>query len=144
MRPLAVLALLSVVTLYGCAKKPVLLVDSAFVRLSAAPRGPAAGYFTVHGGPTTDRLMEVSSPMVIRIEMHDSMIKGGMSTMKPIDGGVEIPAGGTVEFKPGGRHLMMFYINPGMLPPRTLQMNFSFASGERIMVDAKILRAGDQ
>ena len=92
--------------------------------------------------------MKVSSPMVIRTEMHESMasggMAGGMTSMKPIVGGVEVPAGRTVEFKPGGRHLMLNYVNLGIVPPRTLQLNFSFASGERIMVDAKVLRAGDK
>jgi periplasmic copper chaperone A len=144
MRLLAALAVMSAFVLGGCDRAPVLAVDGAWVRLSATPRGPAAAYFTVHGGPTADRLMEVSSPVVIRIEMHESMKNGSMMSMKPIAGGIEIPAGGTVDFKPGGRHLMLYYVNPGILPPRTLQLTFSFASGERIVVDATVARAGDR
>jgi len=129
----------------SCAREPKLSVDGAWVRLSAAPRGPAAAYFTVHGGPKADRLTEVSSPVVIRVEMHESMKgMGNMMSMKPITGGIEIPAGGKVEFAPGGKHLMLYYVNPGILPPRTLELNFSFASGERIVVDATVARAGDK
>ncbi len=138
------LALMTALTLTSCAPDPVLRVNGAYVRLAATPKNPAAGYFTVIGGPKTDRLLDVSSPVVIRTEMHESMKSGAMMSMKPIEGGIEIPAGGVVEFKPGGKHVMMFNVNPGILPPRTLPMVFTFASGERIAVDAKVLRAGDE
>ena len=72
------------------------------------------------------------------------MTSGSMMSMKPIEGGIEIPAGGAVEFKPGGKHVMMFNVNPGIVPPRTLPMIFTFASGERITVDAEVKRAGDE
>lgn len=145
MRLLAAASILAALALgSSCAREPKLSVDGAWVRLSAAPRGPAAAYFTVHGGPKDDRLMEVSSPVVIRIEMHQSMTSGGMASMKAIDGGVAIPAGGKVDFQPNGRHLMLFYVNPGIVPPRTLELNFSFASGERLVVDATVARAGDK
>ena len=98
----------------------------------------------VVGGPNADQLMDVSSPVVIRTEMHESMSgSGGIVSMKPIEDGIDIPAGGAVEFKPGGKHVMMFNVNPGIVPPRTLQMIFTFKSGERITVDAEVKRAGD-
>jgi periplasmic copper chaperone A len=141
MRALAILAAL---TLAGCGPDPVLRVDGAWVRLAATPKAPAAAYFTVYGGPKADRLLDVSSPVVIRTELHESMMGGGMASMKPIEAGVEVPAKGTVVFKPGGKHAMMFNVNPGIVPPRSLPMIFVFASGERIQVDAKVLLAGDQ
>ena len=130
--------------LTSCAPDPVLRVVDARVRLAATPKNPAAGYFTVVGGPKADRLLDVSSPVVIRTELHESMKMGAMMSMKPIEGGIEIPAGGVVEFKPGGKHAMMFNVNPGIVPPRTLPMIFVFASGERITADAKVLLAGDE
>jgi periplasmic copper chaperone A len=144
MRAFVALAALSAVTLYGCAPDPVLNVRDAWVRLPATPGNPGAGYFYVSGGPKADRLMSVSSPVVIRTELHESMAQGAMMTMKPIEGGVEVPAGGFVEFKPGGKHVMMYNINPGILPPRTVQMVFTFASGERITADAQVKLAGDK
>lgn len=138
------LSLIAALALVSCAPDPVLRVDDAWVRLAATPKAPAAGYFTVYGGPKEDRLLDVSSPVVIRTELHESMTGGGMASMKPITAGVDIPAGGTVEFKPGGKHAMMFNVNPGIVPPRSLPMILVFASGERIMVDAKVVLAGDK
>ena len=138
------LAFLAALVLAGCGPDPVLRVDGAWVRLAATPKARAAAYFTVHGGSKADRLLDVSSPVVIRTELHESMVAGNMSSMKPIEGGIDVPAKGTVTFKPGGKHAMMFNVNPGIVPPRSLPMIFVFASGERIQVDAKVLLAGDQ
>ena len=143
MRRLLLTALLPLALLGGCNKKPVLAIDGAWVRLAATPKAPAAGYFTVHGGPTDDVLVAVSSSVVIRTEMHESMMKGTMSSMKPL-ASVTVPAGSTIDFKPGGKHLMLYYVNPGILPPRTLPLTFVFKSGERIIVDAVVARAGDK
>jgi periplasmic copper chaperone A len=145
MRALTIFAAFAALAMTGCAPDPELRVDDAYVRLAATPKNPAAGYFTVVGGPKTDRLLSVSSPVVIRAEMHESMAgQSGMMSMKPIEGGIEIPAGRAIEFKPGGRHVMLYNVNPGIVPPRTLQMIFTFASGERITVDAQVKRAGDE
>lgn len=128
----------------SCTRAPVLNVVDARVRLSATPKGPAAAYFTVKGGPAEDRLMSVSSPMVIRTELHETIRGGGaMMSMKPIMGGQVIPAGGAVSFAPGGKHAMLFNVNPVIQPPRTLQLTFTFASGSRILADAVVRRAGD-
>lgn len=130
--------------LAGCGEAPKLYIDNAWVRLAATPGTPAAGYFTMHGGPVEARLMDVSSPVVIRTELHETMTGGGgMASMKPIEGGVAVPANGKVVFGPGGKHLMLFSVNPGIVPPRKLPMILTFANGERIAVDAVVYRAGD-
>ncbi len=129
MRALGIFAAASVLALAGCAQPKELKVEDAVIRLSANSKAPAAGYFTLKGGPTSDRLLSVTSPIVIRIEMHESMTAGGMASMKPLDGGVEVPADATVKFEEGGRHIMLFNINPGVKTGDTVQLNFTFASG---------------
>lgn len=139
-----VIAALALAALGACAQKPdQLTVVDAWVRLGATPTNPAAGYFTIQGGPTADKLVLVFSPVVIRTEMHETTGEGGMASMKKIDT-VDVPAGATVEFKPGGKHLMLFNVNPGILPPRTLPLTLNFASGTKLEVQARVFRAGDK
>jgi periplasmic copper chaperone A len=142
--PALTLVLAFFLALAGCKREPVLAVDGVWVRLNAVERGPAAAYFTVHGGPKDDRLLQVTSTVVIEIELHESMNHGGMASMKPISGGIPVPKGSTIEFKPGGRHAMLYYVNPGIKPPRTLPLVFTFASGTQILVDAQVALAGDK
>ncbi len=150
MRALSIYAVVSIIAVSGCTKPKEMKIDRPVIRLSANPKAPAAGYFTLRAGPTADRLLSVTSPIVIRIEMHQSMTSGGpsagsggaMASMKSLDGGVEIPAGSTVKFNEGGRHLMLYNINPGVKTGDTVQLNFTFASGLILQTYAPVRAAG--
>ncbi|MDR6113522.1 MULTISPECIES: copper chaperone PCu(A)C [unclassified Sphingomonas] len=124
-------------TLTGCAQKPELYAEEGWVRLAAVPGRPAAAYFIVHGGPKAVDLISVSSDVAITSEMHE----GGMA-MKKVDR-VPIPAGGTVAFAPGGRHVMLYDMNPGVKPGRILSLLLSFSDGTRLRQGARVIGAGD-
>lgn len=136
------LTALSAVALAGCAKQPELNVTDAYIRFSPVAGNPSAAYFTVHGGDTDVRLIDVSTEVAIRTEMHESMNHGGMASMKPVTS-VPIPARSIVKFEPGGLHVMMWKINPGLTPPKTVTLTFAFSNGERIQADAPLIAAGD-
>ncbi len=75
----------------------------------AVPAGAsvAGGYLTVtNHGSSPDKLLSVSSDVSAKAELHEMAVKDGVMTMRPVEGGLEIPAGGKVELKPGGYHLM--------------------------------------
>jgi copper(I)-binding protein len=68
----------------------------------------AAGYLTVtNTGQTPDRLLGGSSPLADKIDVHDMSMTGGIMRMRPVEGGLVIPAGQTVKLEPGGFHLMI-------------------------------------
>lgn len=54
--------------------------------------------------------------------------------MERVDG-VAVPAGGTVRFAPGGYHLMLFGLKPGM---RSVPLTFGFASGGTVQAVASV------
>jgi periplasmic copper chaperone A len=121
--------------------KPV-FVDQAWVRLNANPQAPSAAYFTVHGGSVPVTLRAVTAEAATRIEMHESLMQDGQMTMARIDS-VAVPAGEKVEFRPGGRHVMLWGINDGVKAKGTMQFTFVFSNGDRILVDAPIRKAGE-
>jgi periplasmic copper chaperone A len=122
--------------LAGCQASPKEAIADAAVVLPAVAGRPGAAYFTLHGGPQPSHLISLSSPIVIRIELHESMMKGQVSVMKPLDMGVPVPAGGTVVFAPGGKHAMLFDINPKVKPGETIPLTFAYADGHTVAVDA--------
>lgn len=129
MRALGLVAMVSAVALTGCAKPEGLQVVDPIIRLAANPKAPAVLYFTLKGGPTDDRLLSISSPLVIRVAMHESTTENGMARMKELGGGVDVPANATITFQEGGKHAMLFDVNPGVSPNEKVQVNFTFASG---------------
>ncbi|PZO87755.1 MAG: hypothetical protein DI623_14080 [Sphingomonas sanxanigenens] len=120
----------------ACQKKPAeLYVDNAVVNLSPVRDNPSVAYFTVHGGDADTKLIQVSSPVAIKAEMHESTSQDGVMSMKPVRE-VDIPAKSEVKFAPGGKHVMFWKINPGITAGKTMTLIFTFADGNEIQVDA--------
>jgi len=126
--------------LSGCEQKP-LYVDQAVIHLSPNPETPSAGYFTIHAGAEPVTLRSVMADAIGRIEMHDNVMKNGMMTMVPMDS-VDVPAGGTVEFAPGGRHLMLWTVDPGAASTGKITLKLYFSNGETLLVDAAVEKTG--
>jgi copper(I)-binding protein len=84
-----------------------LTVKDAVIRAVPAGVANTAGYLTiVNAGARPDRLVSVSCDCARSVELHISHLMNGVAMMMP-SGPVEIPAGGSVSFSPGGRHLMV-------------------------------------
>lgn len=131
--------------LAGCEGKPKeVTADGGWVRLAAVKGRPAAAYFTIHGGPVDRTLISVSCDVAIRSEMHETMRAGSVADMKPL-GSVAVPARTDVAFRPGGRHVMLFDVNPGIRPggPHPPRLTLTFADGTRIELAASVVNAGD-
>ena len=62
---------------------------------------------------------------------------GGMMTMVEVDK-VEIPAGGTVEFKPGGYHIMFMELAGTFTAGQTIDLTLTFANAGPITVKAEV------
>lgn len=127
--------------LAACADPAPLYVDQAWIKLNANPEAPSSGYFMIHGGPEAVTLRGVRTEGALRIEMHDNVMKNGMMTMVPIDS-VEVPAETKVAFAPGGKHLMIYGVNPAVVKEGKLSLMFIFSNGDRLPVDAVIQKAG--
>lgn len=67
----------------------------------------AVGYLKiVNRGTQPDRLLSATGEIAGRTEVHEMAVDAkGVMTMRPVLG-IEIPAGGEVELKPGGVHIM--------------------------------------
>ena len=144
MKPFAILALaITALTLTACeenlGKGPQLNVVSGHIVMGATPDRPAVGYFTVTGGPRDVKLMAVTADLAQRVEMHESVKENGVVTMKPL-ASAAVPAKGKLEFKPGGKHLMIWGINGAAVRAGKLPMAFVFTNNnnERILFDLPI------
>ncbi|MFX4404747.1 copper chaperone PCu(A)C, partial [Acinetobacter baumannii] len=56
---------------------------------------------------------------------------------------VAVPAATEVAFKPGGRHAMLFNVNPSVLPGSNVQLLLTVADNTRLSVTAPVIAAGD-
>ncbi len=66
------------------------------------------GYLSLaNHGADVDRLVSVSSPAADGVSIHDMSVDNGVMTMREVQGGLAIPAGGEAKLAPGGLHLML-------------------------------------
>lgn len=76
----------------------------------ATPGGATtgAGYLTItNTGPEPDRLLAGSVEVASGFELHKTSVAEGVASMRPLEGGLEIRSGESVELKPGGTHIML-------------------------------------
>lgn len=138
----AAATLIAAAALTGCAPEKQLSISDAWVRLAAVEGRPAAGYFTIQGGPQDATLVSVRTDLAVRTELHETrQVEGGMA-MESLDQ-VPVPALQQVRFAPGGKHAMLFGVNPSVQPGTSLTFTFTFADATRIQQKARVIAAGD-
>lgn len=111
----------------------------------ATPKGAssAAGYLTVtNGGATPDRLTCVSSEAAAQCQIHTMSMEGGVMKMRPVEGGLEIPAGGTVTLKPGGVHVMLVNLKHQLEPGKMVELTLKFEKAGTLGVELPIAAIG--
>lgn len=84
-----------------------LSIETPWMRATPGGAKVAGGYVRVtNTGTQADRLTGASIPLAARGAIHTMSVEGGVMKMAPVDGGLAIKPGETVELKPGGLHLM--------------------------------------
>ncbi|MDO8360033.1 MAG: copper chaperone PCu(A)C [Devosia sp.] len=103
-------------------------VTGAFTR--ATPKGATAAgsYFTVvNAGAAADTLLGATSEAAADIGVHQMKMNGDMMEMSPVEDGLEIPAGGSVQLAPGGYHLMLTGMDQPFAEGACVEMTLHFA-----------------
>lgn len=91
-----------------------LKVESPWIREAPGNAMALAGYAVLsNSGSKPLSVVSVQSAAFTKVEPHESFTENGMARMRAIDK-LEIPAGGRVEFAPGGKHFMMINPRPGI------------------------------
>jgi copper(I)-binding protein len=104
----------------------------------AAAGGVGGGYLVLtNHSKKADALVKVESPAAREVQVHQTSMAGGMVSMAPALR-VSIPAGGSVNFAPGGYHLMFMGLKKALNPGDTLPATFTFASGAKLKAAFKV------
>jgi copper(I)-binding protein len=144
MRPILALAL-APAALAACNSEPApptVIVEHVVVNLPAVPGRPGAAYFRLRSNTDPAKLLNVTSPLVQRVELHESMAKDGMSRMAPVEA-TSFPGTGVLSFKPGGKHAMLYGIDPSVKAGGKIPITFTFDPAPAVTVEAKVEAAGD-
>ena len=108
------------------------------------PQAPtAAGYLTItNTGTEADMLVAATSPAAEKGELHIMEVKDGVMSMHPVDGGIAIPAGGTVTLAPSGMHIMFITLKDGLKEGGHLPITLIFAKAGKVDTFLHVLAVG--
>jgi copper(I)-binding protein len=111
----------------------------------ATPKGStvAGAYMTItNKGSAPDRLVSGSSALADRFEVHSMVMDGGVAKMRPVDGGLEIKPGETVELKPGGLHVMLTGLKQPLDKGQKVKATLEFAKAGKVEVEYTVEALG--
>ncbi|NVO07619.1 MAG: copper chaperone PCu(A)C [Rhodoferax sp.] len=114
-------------------------VKNAWVRATVQGQ-KATGAFMALNAPSTTRLVAVSTPVAAVAEVHEMRMEGDIMKMAAIQGGLELPAGKTVELKPGGYHLMLMDLKLPLKKDSSIPLTLVFkdAKGVESRLELKV------
>jgi periplasmic copper chaperone A len=119
----------SLLSLAATASLAQVKVEQAWARPTVAGQQGGGGFLSITS-PVADRLVGGSTTLAERFELHSMSMKGDVMEMRQVES-IELPAGKTVDLKPGGLHVMFI----GLKQP--------LASGSKVPVILKFEKAGE-
>lgn len=110
-------------------------VREAWAR-ATPPGAPAGGAFFIveNTGAEGDVLTAVAAPTTAGFaELHTHAMDGGVMRMRKVEG-IDVPAHGAVELKPGGLHVMLIGLKAPLAEGATFPLTLTFAKAGAVEV----------
>jgi hypothetical protein len=112
------------------AKVGSIKIENAYTRSTVPGQQVAGGFMKIENKGGVDQLISASSPVAGEVQLHEMAMEGNVMKMRQVKD-IAVPAGGAVELKPGGLHLMFMNIKAPL------------TAGESVPVKLKFAKAGD-
>lgn len=136
---LAVLAALTVPAHAEPVKTGTMEIDAAFARASPKVARAGAGFMTLRNtGAEADRLVAASSEVSAVTELHTHINDNGIMRMRQVEA-IDIPAGETVELKPGGLHVMFMNLHAPLQEGTKFPVTLRFERAGEVTVTIPVM-----
>ncbi|MCL3880953.1 copper chaperone PCu(A)C [Marivita sp. GX14005] len=115
-------------------------VSDAYAR-SASPMAKTGAAFMIlrNTGAEDDRLVDVSSDIAAKVELHTHEENAeGVMRMIHVEEGFDLPAGGETVLQRGGKHVMMMGLNEPLDEGKTVSITLTFEKAGDMVVDVPV------
>ncbi|WP_409993766.1 copper chaperone PCu(A)C [Roseateles oligotrophus] len=138
------LPLLASLLLCAAAAQAQVEVSQPWVRATVAQQKATGAFFQLKA-KTDSRLVEVRSPVAEVVEVHEMAMEGTTMKMRAVPA-LDLPAGKTVELKPGSYHVMLIGlkapVNAGDSVPLSLVFEGADKKRETVEIKAEARQLG--
>lgn len=122
----------------GATSAQEIVVREAHMRAMAPGRNMAAIYMRIDNGTSEDvQLVDLSTPLAGRAEVHRTTYEDGVMRMRHIPE-LTLPAGQTVDFSPGGYHVMLMEVTEAPAVGSHFDLELTFEPGSPVTVSVEV------
>ncbi len=120
----------------ACAAEPT-RIDHPWARATAPGQDTGVVYATLLS-PAGDRLLHVASPACSMAMLHENVVHGSMTTMRPLDAGLTLPPGQPVRLAPGGVHIMLMGLKQPLVAGGHVPLALTFAQAGTLTISVPV------
>ena len=104
----------------------------------SAATGNGAIYVTLRNdGAGADALLGAASSAAEHVELHETIRDGAVMRMRPV-AKLEVPAGGVLEMKPGGFHIMLINLKRALRPGDRVPVTLTFEHAAPVSLEVQV------
>jgi copper(I)-binding protein len=99
----------------------------------------SAVYLTIkNAGEEADTFISAESPIAEKTQIHETRIEDGVMKMRAVKDGIEIKPGTSLEFKPGGYHIMLLGLKKPLEAGAMAPLTITLAKAGAINMEIKV------
>ncbi|MBU3545755.1 copper chaperone PCu(A)C [Polynucleobacter sp. MWH-Jannik1A5] len=117
-------------------------IENAYTRATVPGQQAAGGFMKIENKGAADQLVSASSPVAGEVQLHEMAMDGNVMKMRQVKD-IAVPAGGAVELKPGGLHLMFMNIKAPLTAGETVPVKLKFAKAGEVEVKMPVNAMGN-
>jgi len=117
-------------------------IENAYTRATVPGQMAAGGFMKIENKGAADQLISASSPVSGEVQLHEMAMEGNVMKMRQVKD-IPVPAGGAVELKPGGLHLMFMNIKAPLAAGETVPVKLKFAKAGEVEVKMPVNAMGN-
>jgi len=123
------------------AKVGSIKIENAYTRATVPGQQVAGGFMKIENKGIADQLVSVSSPAAGEVQLHEMAMEGSVMKMRQVKD-IAVPAGGSIELKPGGLHLMFINIKAPLSAGESVPVKLKFAKAGEVEVKMPVNAMG--
>jgi copper(I)-binding protein len=117
-------------------------ITGSWIREAPPTSSVLAAYMTLRNrSDTAVNIISISSPDFAQVEMHRTVVEGGMARMLPV-AVIEVPVTGELVLEPGGLHLMLIEPKHPLTEGDFVKLYMELGNGPCITLTVPVIHPG--
>ena len=124
-------------------KLGAITIGHPYARATVPGQPAGGGFLKLKNNGGDDRLLSASAGVSGTVELHSMGMDGDVMRMRQVDA-IALPAGKTVELKPGGLHIMFMGLKAPLKVGDSFPLKLKFEKAGEVTVEVKVEAPGQE